>query len=534
LSEISRRGLLGAGLSGALLAVAASDRSAQAADGSGYVPIDTLVVNVMDHGARGDGVTDDTAAIQATINGSAPGSTIFFPGGRTYLISSPIRLLGDRAYLGGGWHLSNAAAIIKQKSGANMVAAGASAVTGLFVDNGWYVNNPYSSNPILVENLAFDGNRANNPSSTACGIVLYGYWSCVRRCRFFNVPVDGIHLTDTAQNDSTRSGTNSENRFLDNKIAHVGRHGIYSRNMINTSNQDGYCEDNLIDRTGGDGIRFDRISGWYLRRNHLYDIAKNGIFGTNAFATVLEDNEIEDFGNANAGGTWYWGIYITQLDNRGTTVRGNFVGCREPAGTANFQYISVTASTAQKDAHAIVTNNLVKGNGGAKGTGLVLQNQSGAVLTVVAEGNRISNVRTEAYIQPGVVVTSRSYGAFTVDGPLNARGHITSANNPSVALAAGSQATSVVATAGRVTPNDTAGAITINTVSAPVAGPLATVTFGSAFASPPASVRIQAESPPAAACQAYVDSITARSFVIRAAVAPAGGTPLLFSYQVVG
>jgi hypothetical protein len=60
------------------------------------------------------------------------------------------------------------------------------------------------------------------------------------------------------------------------------------------------------------------------------------------------------------------------------------------------------------------------------------------------------------------------------------------------------------------------------------------VTFGSAFASPPASVRIQAESPAAAACQAYVDSITAKSFVIRAGVAPAGSTPLLFSYQVVG
>jgi hypothetical protein len=514
----------------------ATGRTAQAAGGTTYVPIDTLVVNVMDHGAKGDGQTDDTAAIQATINGSPAGSTVFFPGGRTYLVSAPIRLLGDRAYVGGGWHLSNAAAVVKQKNGANIVASGASPVTGLFVDNGWYVNNPYSSNPILVENLAFDGNKTNNPTSTACGIVLYGYWSCVRRCRLVNAPVDGIHLTDTAQDNATRSGTNSENRFLENKIAQVGRHGIYSRNNINTSNQDGYCEDNLIDRTGGDGIRFDRISGWYLRRNHLYDIGKNGIFGTNAFATVLEDNEVEDFGNANAAGQYYWGIYVTQLDNRGTTVRGNFVGCREPGGSATFQYISLTASTAQKDAHAIVTNNLVKGTGGAKGIGLVLQNQSGAVLTVVAEGNRISSVKTEVYVQPGVVVTSRSYGAFTVDGPFNPKGHILSANNPSVTLAAGSQATSVAATAGRLTPNDTAGAITITTIASPVAGPLATVTFGSAYASPPASIRIQPESAAAAACQAYVDSatITAKSFVIRAGVPPTGSTPLRFSYQIVG
>jgi hypothetical protein len=138
------------------------------------------------------------------------------------------------------------------------------------------------------------------------------------------------------------------------------------------------------------------------------------------------------------------------------------------------------------------------------------------------------------YVRPGVVVTSRSYGAFTVDGPFIPKGHIISTSSPSVTLAPGSQASSVAATAGRLTPNDTAGAITVNTIASPVAGPLATVTFGSAYASPPLSVRIQPESAAAAACQAYVDSITAKAFVVRAGVAPAGGTPLLFSYQVVG
>jgi hypothetical protein len=54
------------------------------------------VVNVKDFGAKGDGVTDDTAAIQAAINsvGSA-GATIFFPTG-TYLISSAITVLKDQ------------------------------------------------------------------------------------------------------------------------------------------------------------------------------------------------------------------------------------------------------------------------------------------------------------------------------------------------------------------------------------------------------------------------------------------------------
>lgn len=47
-------------------------------------------VNVKDYGAAGDGVTDDTAAIQAAINGvPARGGTLYFPGGK-YNISSPI------------------------------------------------------------------------------------------------------------------------------------------------------------------------------------------------------------------------------------------------------------------------------------------------------------------------------------------------------------------------------------------------------------------------------------------------------------
>lgn len=66
-----------------------------------YSMIDGAPINVLDYGAVGDGVTDDTAAIQAAINasiynGSANGSTgikrtVYIPAG-TYLISDTIQL----------------------------------------------------------------------------------------------------------------------------------------------------------------------------------------------------------------------------------------------------------------------------------------------------------------------------------------------------------------------------------------------------------------------------------------------------------
>jgi hypothetical protein len=50
--------------------------------------------SVVEYGAVGDGVTDDSAAIQAAVNAikatAIPGGTLYFPGGRNYLITTSI------------------------------------------------------------------------------------------------------------------------------------------------------------------------------------------------------------------------------------------------------------------------------------------------------------------------------------------------------------------------------------------------------------------------------------------------------------
>jgi hypothetical protein len=56
-----------------------------------YSMITGEVINVFDYGAKGDGITDDTAAIQAAIiaAGAGNGNTVFIPAG-TYICSAPI------------------------------------------------------------------------------------------------------------------------------------------------------------------------------------------------------------------------------------------------------------------------------------------------------------------------------------------------------------------------------------------------------------------------------------------------------------
>ncbi|HEX8914363.1 MAG TPA: glycosyl hydrolase family 28-related protein [Humisphaera sp.] len=61
-----------------------------------YVPADANLINVRDHGVKGDGVTDDTAALQRVVSRSLNDHrTLYFPAG-TYLVSDTIRWANAR------------------------------------------------------------------------------------------------------------------------------------------------------------------------------------------------------------------------------------------------------------------------------------------------------------------------------------------------------------------------------------------------------------------------------------------------------
>ncbi|MDQ0365287.1 right-handed parallel beta-helix repeat-containing protein [Catenuloplanes indicus] len=90
---ISRRGALRAGLAStaAVGAVAVTGSAAQAAPADAAAAGGEGWISVLDHGAAGDGTTDDTAAIQAALNAAATSSkSVVFPAGRTYKITDQL------------------------------------------------------------------------------------------------------------------------------------------------------------------------------------------------------------------------------------------------------------------------------------------------------------------------------------------------------------------------------------------------------------------------------------------------------------
>lgn len=65
-----------------------------------YSMIDGIGVNVIDYGATGDGITDDTTALQAALDSGSP--TVYFPQG-TYIITSALQVRSNTTIKMDGW-----------------------------------------------------------------------------------------------------------------------------------------------------------------------------------------------------------------------------------------------------------------------------------------------------------------------------------------------------------------------------------------------------------------------------------------------
>jgi hypothetical protein len=452
-----------------------------------------LVVNVMDYGAVGNGSSDDTVAIQTAINSSANGATIYFPAG-TYIVTAPVILKPRRSYVGGGTAYSDGATI-KQADGSNITnGAGLSAILAA---EAWSANASACDDPVMIENLCIDGNSANNPSSSACGIVLVNHHSHISRCLVNNSPLHGIHLTDTTANGSNIvSNSCSENRITECKIDVCGGHGISQLSANTISNQDGHCIDNNIASTAGSGIFYNRGSGWIFRRNHLYTIAKHGIMLENSFATNVVDNEIEDFGSEAANGEYYTGIGVIQLNGRGTTVIGNFVGCHETSNSVGgYQYFSLNAGPTQTDAWIVAADNIAHGPDSftSKGVALVFQGYSGGVLHLHHSHTAIENIQTELYNDGNakLYVNDSTGRQHTVVGSTTSSfgGPARGSGAPSVTLAG----------------SDMQGALSFGTGTGASAGMIGGLTFENQFGSTPV-ITLTAGNAATAALGLYVNS----------------------------
>lgn len=320
------------------------------------------VISVKDFGAKGDGSTDDTAAVQAALN-LGPYHAIYFPTG-VYVVSS-LTCGPDVTLYGDG--LTNSQ--LKLKNAA--VGAILSSTNALH---------------LAIQDIGFDGNYTNCPSGTQCVSISgaevggNGFW--IDRCGFFNAKSIGFYQTGTYSKARISECVAEGNRLdaivfnasgsivENNRCVLNGRFGIlcqgnFAQILGNT------CAGNGQLVTGGAGIGvvtgdFPIVSNNNCISNGTGAFFTHGIQFNGVSNGIMEGNFSQ--GNNGSGLDMFQSAYTTCTGNqtlnnkvRGiendttstySVIDGNVVNGNEEIGISVFNTIG-----------SVVSNNIVIGNG---------------------------------------------------------------------------------------------------------------------------------------------------------------------------
>jgi hypothetical protein len=183
-----------------------------------------LVINVKDYGAKGDGVTDDTTAINLAIS-SNKGKRIHSPSG-TYIISSPIVVYAKTKLSGDGF-----TTIFKQANGANIDAIIKSEQFDTLVNTN---TSGHGISDISLEHLAINGNLYSDyalPSmgvqnnTIGTGIKIYGSSLYMSDISVYNCPENGIYTEGSSYESPLLEPHGTESNFMCIRSNFNGKNG---------------------------------------------------------------------------------------------------------------------------------------------------------------------------------------------------------------------------------------------------------------------------------------------------------------------
>jgi hypothetical protein len=264
-------------------------------------------VSVKTYGAVGDGVTDDTTAIQNAVNSE---NIVFFPAG-TYLVSNPISIPSNRTLFGEG-------------------AASVISYTGTTTSRGaFYINSGSSSayiDNVTVRDLKFLGQVALLGFSEFVHLISFsGVRDCViERCVIEGFRGDGIllgsgdiagqerHNINVTIRDCYINGVNNDNR---NGISVIDGNGVSIENNYFTR-----CTKSTMPGAidvEPDANIYHVIKNISIRNNRIYD-CRGGVgaitvllpiqtFTTAPNGFVIEGNYID---SPNAPNNNHYGIFF--------------------------------------------------------------------------------------------------------------------------------------------------------------------------------------------------------------------------------
>lgn len=299
------------------------------------------VYSVTDYGAKGNGVTDDTAAIQSALDAAeaAGGGTVVLSAG-TYIVSSSGTASDGALRVGSNVTLAGAGmgdTTIKLRDGSS------GDVTGIVRTHSGDV-----THDVVIRDLTIDGNSANTGGSVdgiftgvTPGVELADHDILIQSVEVKNVSryafdphEQTVRLTivDSHAHDNGRDGFTidyiSQSVFVDNVSANNGRHGF---NVV-TSSHHNLMVDNIAYGNAGNGLVTQNgsdlrpwtsditvVGGEYygngltgilvkvsrdvtIFRADVHDNAREGIMISGSVDTRLIDNEVYNNSRSKPGG----------------------------------------------------------------------------------------------------------------------------------------------------------------------------------------------------------------------------------------
>jgi parallel beta-helix repeat protein len=199
------------------------------------MPVDTTLgaVSVLAYGAKGDGTTDDTAAIQAAISaGNKTGAVVFFPAA-VYRVSQVVLMKGT---------------ILQGVSSGtypdNDTISGASVIARLANSNKDLILAPDGANYCRIFDLAIDGNKNNNVAGyglcVADGAAGQESQIFVNRCYFHDNPNSNVYLGRNRRANSLHNNVFNYSKSGDG-ITVAGSDNTIATNIIGSNGRAGIC-----------------------------------------------------------------------------------------------------------------------------------------------------------------------------------------------------------------------------------------------------------------------------------------------------
>lgn len=323
-----------------------------------YAMIEGSPANVLDFGAKGDGSTDDTAAIQLALDSLTDGGELYFPPG-TYMVSKGTSAYAltpqDKTTLSG----VRTASVIKLKT--------AGADCAIF-------GNAASTTEITFNGLTFDGNSSVLTSILSYGLnfpyigtltvtdctfqnftkdgILVGLttrcdWLDVEKCRFQNIDSNGVrhyntrklYVNDCSFFDFVTSAIDGNYLTVYNEETDVTITNNYFKNdslnwlagnsTISLLGDRNYCANNVI--LGGGSLNVHSVAS--RSPLHDYRIIGNSIQDTVTSAIIVNTDVNADIIVANnyIRNAAESGIYVLSIaappytNTYPTTITGNII-----------------------------------------------------------------------------------------------------------------------------------------------------------------------------------------------------------------